>query len=173
MSSLNFTENVKCLACFKDNCVNYNYTIDDVYFGKIDILTANCKSCGFRDSSFNFRDKRPPSKYCLKIEDHKDLNIRVIKCGNCDVEIPELDLTISSSDFSVGFISNVEGLLLKCKELVKLLKSCEDESKSLSVQKVLDRIDNAILGREKLTIILIDNDGNSRILSPKVEISAL
>ena len=142
-------------------------TKDIPHFGKVLILTTKCGNCGFKHNDvFNVEIKEPTS-YKMRVEEEKDLNVRVIRSSSCTVIIPELGIKIEPGSYSQGFISNVEGILERMEGVLKSQLEVQTGRKLERVKKLLQRIEKMRNGKEKFTLILKDPFGNSGIASEK------
>jgi len=168
-------ENQDCPVCFKKTAVFSEYEIEDAYAGPIAIFTIKCNDCGFRNSDLEFVNPGQPAEYSVAIESLDDLNIRVIKSGICEIKIPNFRISVDSSMSSEGFISNVEGVLLRFKRQIMLLKNGSDLDKTARkrIKTVLKGLDQVFNGEKKITLKLIDNTGNSAIISDKVKVKKI
>jgi zinc finger protein len=91
----------------------------------------------------------------------------VVRSTSGTIRIPELGVTIEPGPASQAFITNLEGVLRRVADIVRVAMKWneEDEEKVKRCEWILERIDNVIDGDEELTIILEDPFGNSLILS--------
>lgn len=159
----------------RDSCPNcgrdliFVYEEKDIpYFGKILLNTLVC-DCGYKHADFFSMEEHEPAKYEFKIEKEDDLNVKVVRSSSCLVKIPELGIEISPSVDSEGYITNTEGILIRCEDILKdLLKNLKGAKKK-KAEALLKKLKKAREGKFKLTIILEDKSGNSAILSPKAK----
>lgn len=167
-------ENQECPVCFKPKAVFSEYESVDPYAGPIAIFTIKCLDCGFKNSDIEMVNPGVPAEYKIEIDGRDDLDIRIIKSGACKIKIPTFRIEVDSSMNSEGFISNVEGLLLRFKRQIYLLKDGEDDkAKRKKVKNILKGIDEVLAGEKKVVIKLIDETGNSAIVSDKVEMKKI
>jgi len=167
-------ENQDCPVCFQPKAVFSEYESEDPYVGPIVIFAIKCNACGFKNSDIELVNPGTPAEYKIDIEGKDDLDIRIIKNGSCQIKIPNFRIDVDSSMNSEGFISNVEGLLLRFKRQIYLLKDGEDDkAKRKKIKTILSGIDEVLAGEKKITIKLIDDTGNSAIVSDKVEIKKI
>ena len=167
-------ENQDCPVCFKQTATFTEYETVDPYAGPISIFAIKCKDCGFKNSDIELINPGVPAEYKIDIEGKEDLSIRVIKSGECEIKIPSFRISVDSGANSEGYISNIEGLLLKFKQRVESLKEGEeDKNKRKKIKNILKGIDEVLEGEKKITIKLIDKSGNSSIISDKVEMKKL
>ncbi len=167
-------ENQTCPICMAEKATLSTYEIDDPFAGPIMIYSIKCNACGYKSSDLEFLDERDPAEYKIDIESIDDLNIRIIKSGECLVKIPNIRMELDSAESSDGFISNVEGLLLRFKKSAEILKeSEEDNDAKKKIKNVIKTIDDVLRGEKKITIKLIDKTGNSAIISEKAQVKKL
>ena len=168
-------ENQECPVCTRKNAVFSEYEVEDPYAGTIAIFAIKCKSCGYKNSDLEIEGEQDPAEYKIDVESIEDLNIRVIKSGSCEVKIPNFRISVESTMNSEGFITNIEGLLLRFKRQVMILKQDTelDKTQRKRIKTILKGIDEVLNGEKKITIKLIDETGNSAIISDKVQIKKI
>jgi zinc finger protein len=168
-------ENQQCPVCGQNKATFSEYEIEDPFAGAIAIFTIKCNACGYKTSDLEFLEPGDPAEYSIDVEGKEDLSIRVIKSGDSEIKIPSFRISVESGMNSEGFITNVEGVLLRFKEQVELLKNDMDLDKNLrkKAKNIIKGIEDVIAGEKKITIKLIDKSGNSAIVSDKVKIKKL
>lgn len=168
-------DNQQCPVCGKEEATFSEYEIDDAFAGPIAIFSIKCKACGFKNSDLEFIEPGQPAEYSVDIESADDLDIRVIKSGSCQIKIPSFRISVDSSMGSEGFISNIEGVINRFKQQIEFLKSDSDLEKEQrkKLKNILKGIDQVLRGEKKITVKLIDDTGNSAIVSDKAKIKKL
>lgn len=168
-------ENQQCPICAKNKATFSEYEIDDPFVGPIAIFAIKCENCGFKNSDLELVEPGEPCEYTIDIENLEDLKIRVIKSGSCEIKIPSFRISVDSSMGSEGFISNVEGVLLRFKEQIEILKEDSelDKLQRKKIKNILKGIEQVLKGEKKITMKLIDESGNSAIISDKVVVKKL
>ncbi len=156
-----------CPACGKElNVITAIY--DTPYFGKILLTSINCQ-CGFKHSDSFSAQIRDPVRFKLEIS-KKTLFSKIVRSASGTIRIPELGLAMEPGPASQGFITNVEGVLIRFQEIVEMAKRWNsDNQKAVErCELILDRLKNAIEGNENLTLVLEDPYGNSAIIDDGV-----
>lgn len=168
-------ENQQCPVCAKNKATFSEYEIEDPLAGPIAIFSIKCGACGFKNSDLEFLEPGSPAEYTLEVESKEDLNIRVIKSGECEVKIPNFRISVDSSMGSEGFISNVEGVIQRFKQQIEILKEDSELEKEQrkKIKNLLKGIDEVLHGEKKITLKMIDKSGNSMIISDKVQVKKL
>ena len=168
-------DNQSCPVCAKNEATFSEYEIDDAFAGPIAIFSIKCKACGFKNSDLEFIEPGEPAEYSVDIESKDDLDIRVIKSGACEIKIPSFRISVDSTMSSEGFISNIEGVINRFKGQIQLLKDDSDLEKEQrkKLKNILKGIDQVLAGEKKITLKLIDDSGNSAIISDKVKVKKL
>ena len=90
----------------------------------------------------------------MKVNGVEDMNILVAKSSTGTVKIPEIGLEVKPGPASQGYITTVEGILMRVNEVL-----------GKKTTKV-----NDLLEGKQFTLIIYDPIGNSAIDSSKVEI---
>ena len=172
--NIEIIENQQCPVCGKNEAVYSEYEIEDPYAGTIYILSLKCNACGYRRSDLELENSSEPAIYELVVENKDDLNIRVVKSGECEIKIPEMGISVDSTFNGEHFVSNVEGVLVRFREQLEFLESEETNKKIVEkINSFIDKINSVINGEEKIKLILKDKSGNSTIISNKVKIKKL
>ncbi|MCA9496873.1 MAG: ZPR1 zinc finger domain-containing protein [Nanoarchaeota archaeon] len=168
-------ENQMCPVCSKNKATFSEYEIEDAFAGTIAIFSIKCTACGFKNSDLEFINPGSPAEYSIDIESRDDLDIRVIKAGVCEVIIPNFRISVDSSMASEGFISNIEGVIVRFKKQIEFLKEDSDLDKTQrkKLKNILKGIEEVLAGEKKITLKLKDETGNSAIVSDKVKIKKL
>ena len=161
----------KCPVCGNEMEVRIEeYEIP--YFGKSLIFSAVCKHCGYKHSDVFSVEEKEPARLIFKVEDENDLMTRVIRSSEASIEIPELGIRIDPGIMSQGYITNVEGILLRIEEVIKGQLIAGSERKEQLI-KLLEKIENMKKGKEEFTLIIEDPSGNSSIVSKKTVVEKI
>jgi len=138
-------------------------------FGEKEILvhlySMTCNNCKYHTSDLEFEEQQEPVKYTLEVGSEEDMKIRVVKSAEATVKMPRI-ITIESGPQSQGYITNVEGLFNRVKNVIEQARdNAEDEEDRKKAKNLLKKIQNIMWGREKQKIIIEDPTGNSAIKS--------
>jgi len=152
--------------------ITFDWETKDIpHFGEALIIAGVCESCGFRLSDTILLSQGEPVRYSITIEGAEDLNARVIRSTSGTIRLPELGIDVEPGPASEAYISNVEGVLQKVRDIVVFAtKSAMDagaEENAHRGEAILERIERAMDGEGPLTVILEDPLGNSAIVSEK------
>ncbi len=164
-----------CALCGEKKLTLREDQIEVAHFGKLFVLSMECEGCGYKKSDVEPAEKKEPCKYTLEVTQEADMSIKIVKSGEATVKIPNI-ITIEPGPAANGYITNIEGLLEKVKEMVRAAAEGEDEEDETAKKKaknMIKKIDNVILGRDSLKIILEDPTGHSAIISEKAQKSKL
>ncbi len=91
------------------------------YFGEHTQITISCKSCGMRQTDFIPSDERGALSYTLSIEKLEHLNARVVRGPSGTLRIPELDLEASPGNQATGYVTNIEGVIIRFIDIVRMM----------------------------------------------------
>lgn len=133
------------------------------YFGEVMLITSQC-GCGFRFSDTLILSQHKPVRYELKVEKQDDLNARVVRSTTATIRIPELGIDIEPGPASEAFISNIEGVLERVKNVLEMTMHWGEKEKK-QAKKLLSIIEDIKEGKFKITVIIEDPFGNSAIIS--------
>lgn len=139
------------------------------YFGKVYIFSMTCTSCKYHKADVECVDQHDPTRYTITIDKEEDMNIRVVKSSEAFVKIPHI-ITMEPGTASQGFVTNIEGLLVRAKHIIEQAKDdCEDEADKKKAKNMLKKLQKVMWGQESLKIIIEDTTGNSAIISEKAQ----
>ena len=164
-------EKQKCPGCGKNTLTLIEDQIEVPYFGKCFLFSMKCSSCNYDISDVEATEKKEPAKYTIEIDSEKDMKIRIVKSSTATVKIPALKVTITPGPASIGYVSNIEGLLDRIKNILEGQRnSTEDPKARKSAKNLLKKLWKVKLGDVKIKIIIEDKSGNSAIISDKAKI---
>jgi zinc finger protein len=159
--------NQPCPMC-KEKSLSLNERDMEVpYFGKILLFSMTCSNCKYHMSDVETEDKHETSKYTLEVSTEEDLKARVVKSGQATVKIPHIS-TITPGPASIGYVSNIEGVINRIKRIIEVQRDSEDDpAKRKKAKNLLKKINKVLWGQEKIKVIIEDPTGNSAIISEK------
>lgn len=172
---MNLKTRADCPMCGSEMEFNWE-TADIPHFGDAMLVAGVCE-CGFRHSDTMLLSQKEPSRHTLSVTCPEDLNARVIRSSSGTLRIPEIGVDIEPGFASESYISNVEGVLVRVKEIVEFATSAArsacDPDRTAKGEEILEKIDDALAGKIELTLILEDPLGNSAIISEHVAVATL
>lgn len=145
------------------------------YFGDAIESMLRCQACGFRHADFMILGQKAPMRLTYRAKDESALRVRVIRSNSGTVRIPELGFAAEPSPLSESYVSNVEGVLERAKEilLTALDWHREDAQKASLLRHYLEASEAMMTGHHPFTLIIDDPFGNSAIVAEDVERRAL
>lgn len=154
--------------CFEKSSVSMLVNVHEIpYFGEQTELTLSCKLCGWRKTDFIAGDGGEPVAWSIPINP-ETLDGRVVRSSSCTVRIPELEMEVEPGIAADGYVSNVEGVISRFEDAIgMLLRQAESESDIGDVnscEAFLIRLENAKLGDEAVSLVLLDPLGHSKIM---------
>lgn len=166
-------KNQDCPFCGEKKCTLKEEELDIPYFGHVFVFSMECEGCGARKADVESAERKEPCKYTLEVESEDDLNIKVVKSGEATLKIPHV-ITIESGPASEGYVTNVEGVLERVKKIIESsVDTEEDDGSKDKARNLIKKLNKALVGREKIKIILEDPSGNSAIISDKAQKSKM
>jgi zinc finger protein len=155
-----------CPAC-KEKSLNLIEQIYDVpYFGKAFIYVMRCDKCGFNVSDVEF-EKKAQKDYEIDVDSLEKLNYIFVKSASAVIKIPRI-VEIKPSIASEGYITTIEGLLLRVrKQLRDTMESSDDKDEEKKLKNMIKKINNILVGRDSIKIKISDPNGNSGIYENK------
>jgi len=138
-------------------------------FGRVLMSVTTCASCGFRHSDVFSLTVHDPTIMSLKITSPDDLKARIVRSGTSTITVSELGVSIKPSMNSEGFISNIEGVLTRVKDVLQFVTRSLEGQKKRKANLVLRKLQRAREGKLRITVVLKDPFGNSAIVSKKAK----
>ncbi len=162
-----------CPMCKKKTLSLTEGDIEVPFFGKASVFSMTCSNCKYHLADIESLEQKEPCKYTIEITSQEDLKIRIVKSSQATVKIPYIT-EITPGPASIGYITNVEGILKRVKHQIEAAKeSEEDNDKKKAAWKLIKKINRVMWGSEKCKIIIDDPSGNSAIISDKAVKSKL
>ena len=169
-------EITKCPACGKQTLHVTIYVYRVPLIGDIVMTTGKCTNCGFTFRDVRVAEQKQPQRLILDVEKPEDLNALVVRAPSATVKIRGLseegDLEMKPGPIADGFITTVEGVLHRFREVLEFLCEEPDVDKE-KCKQVLDRLREAIEGKRRFQLIIEDPEGVSAIASKKVRVEPL
>ncbi len=156
-----------CPMCEKEELTLTEQERDVSYFGKVFLFSMRCNHCGYKKSDVEPAEEHEPAKYTFEIESEEDLGVRMVKSAQATVKLPRI-LTIEPGVASVGYVTNIEGLLVRAKDVIESVRdNSEEKEEKKKAKNLIKKIMKVMQGKDKLKITLEDPTGNSAIISEK------
>lgn len=153
-----------CPACHERRLFYTSVELDVPYFGDTTQLAFECDACGFRHSDFLASRNRQPTRHTLRVDREDHMMVRVVRSTSGTIRIPELGVLIEPGPASDGYVSNIEGVLVRVEAVLgQLLRDAEQPEARAECERRLGLIADAKAGRFALTFILEDPFGNSLV----------
>jgi zinc finger protein len=157
---------VECPVCRRPTLKVEDYLYDMPLVGKVILTVGKCSNCGYRFTDVRLAEAQGPRKIVFKVEKPEDVNVLVVKASTAAVIIPELNLKMIPGPAATGFISTVEGVLERFLEALEAACSSPDADKE-ACRRAREMITAAKEGKIKYTLVIVDPEGVSAILSDK------
>jgi zinc finger protein len=164
----------RCPACGQEDLRQYVVVYRErVFEDELLIFTTICDSCNYKKN--DVMPVKPSSlvkakKYVLAIESQEDLYSKVYRAPTASIEIPELEISMEPGFKADLFITNIERILLKFREICEFMQGDEeDEATRELLQVKMQAIDEYLAGTQGFTFILEDEDGFSYVLPAREE----
>jgi zinc finger protein len=145
------------------------------YFGEHTQVTLLCDECGWRQTDFIPADGAKPGGWSICIDEASVLSARIVRSSSCTVCIPELDLEVHPGSSNAGYVTNVEGLLVRFGEVVDLIaRDLLQEGDSSAIERCRELSDSIAAVKngdfsQPVNIVLLDPRGHSQILHENAE----
>ncbi len=164
----------QCPFCNKKTLTLREEEIDVPHFGKTFVFSMTCSECNFNKSDVEAAERKDPVKITFNIEKEEDMKIRIVKSSEASIKVPGLKIDVRPGPASVGFVSNIEGVLDKFQGIIERQRdSTDDAAIKKKAKNLLKKLRKVKWGDQALKIIIEDPSGNSAIVSERAEIKKL
>ncbi|ABM81091.1 ZPR1 zinc finger domain-containing protein [Hyperthermus butylicus] len=160
---------VECPVCSRKTLRIEDYLYDMPLVGKVLLTSAKCNSCGYRFTDVRLAEAHGPRKIVYRVEKPEDLNVIVVKASSASIVVPELDLKMMPGPAATGFITTVEGVFDRFLEALEAACSSPDADRE-ACKRARKLILDAKEGRVKFTLVIVDPEGISAIVSEKARV---
>ena len=163
-----------CPFCNKKTLTLREEEIDVPHFGKTFVFSMTCSECNFNKSDVEAAERKDPVKITFKIEKEEDMKVRIVKSSEASIKVPGLKIDVRPGPASIGFVSNIEGVLDKFQGIIESQRdSTDDAAIRKKAKNLLKKLRKVKWGDQELKIIIEDPSGNSAIVSERAEIKKL
>ena len=158
-----------CPEC-KSNCQTNMKLTTIPHFKEVVIMATSCDNCGHRTNEVKSGGgiEEKGVKIEVTVRGREDFSRDVLKSECCDLSIRELDCHVGCGALG-GRFTTIEGLLTATKD--QILESCgmfgdsSDKETGKKMDDFIAKLDEAIEGKRKLTVVMDDPTGNSYVQS--------
>jgi zinc finger protein len=168
-SPIETLEGERCPICMKLTLTLMEQEMDIPYFGTTHIFGMDCSSCGYHMADLESDESHKAVKQKFTIESEADLSTRIVKSSSGTIKIPRMVTIEGGQPDSDGYVTNIEGVLNRFKEILEDLKDDDDKKISKKAKNHLKKLQRVMWGQETLVIQLEDKTGNSMIITDKEE----
>jgi len=152
---------VSCPSCGRDTLNVKELHSDLPKLGRMALFSMICSNCGYRLFDAVPLEYHGPARIEFHVKGPSDLTARVVRSSTCRVTIPELGLELRPGPKSDAFITNVEGVLDRFREVAEQLSPTSDDPER--AKAILRQIEDAMAGKVEFTLVLEDDLGNSAV----------
>ncbi len=157
----------KCPLCKQNTLRLIEIERDIPLFGKALLMSMSCTNCYYHKADVELIDKKEPARYEVEIDSIEKLNYLVVRSSTCKVNLKNI-ASIEPGIGTNGFITTIEGLLLRFKRVVEQLLKDEDKETAKKAKSTLKKISRILGGMDKAKLIIEDPMGNSCIVGEDV-----
>ncbi|KAI8821923.1 ZPR1 zinc-finger domain-containing protein [Chytriomyces cf. hyalinus JEL632] len=166
---------LKEVHIFHGNCSRCNapsdtrmHLMDIPHFKEVVIMATDCELCGYKSNEVKAGGaiSSHGKRITLNIKEIDDLNRDILKSETCGLEIPEIELHLTTGTLG-GRFTTVEGLLAQVYDEIKKTASpfasgdSGQEQRKQAFETFLAKLQKAIKVEMPYTLILDDPLGNS------------
>ena len=157
-----------CPICDSSDGLKLFVHISEIpYFGEHTQMTMMCDSCGWKNTDFIPAEGKKPGSWTMKINTIEHMKVRVVRSSSCTVRIEEIGLEVEPGGNSSGYITNIEGVLNRFRDIVEMILRQAKRDNEENVEKcllLLEKISEIKKGNKEIEIVLLDPMGHSQIL---------
>jgi len=142
---------------------------DDPAFGELLLSSRNCDRCGYRNVDIQYLVSRGPIRVIYEVTDDQDVSkTYLFRSRTARIYSPELGFSIDPGPEAESMVTTVEGLLLRMRDVAERMIVLNDEEEVVSrLREFMVKLDDALKGRMRFSVIIEDPEGNSMIRPPE------
>ncbi|KAG7818107.1 hypothetical protein KL928_003108 [Ogataea angusta] len=157
-----------CSSCYAP-CETHMKVVNIPHFKDVIIMSTTCERCGYKSNEVKTGGAVPDrgKRVTLYCDDPEDLTRDILKSETCGLKVPELNLDLTPGTLG-GRFTTLEGLLRQVRDELhsRVFQETSDsmapESKA-NWEKFFERLDTALAGKMKFTVIMEDPLASSYI----------
>jgi len=159
----------KCPVCSNQALEVVELLYQVPHFGNLILYSYTCHACGYRHVDIQYLEEKKWRIVKYTIEDERDvMETLIFRSKTCSIHSPELGFSIDPGLIGEAFITTVEGLLYKVLDYAdRMTTLIEDPSAKDRLEDFKRKVQKALQGQVKFTIVLEDPLGNSLIKPPR------
>lgn len=162
-----------CPACDKPTMTMTQVKRDIPHFGKAHIYAMKCEECGYEDADVEAEEDKEPVSVSYPLTDEDDLSTRVVRSSTGRIILEGIG-SIEPKKKSMGFVTNLEGVLERVEDRVAIFTSGDyDDETQEKAEKQLEAIQAVRDGADDLTITIEDHRGHSMIVDDDADVELL
>lgn len=163
-----------CPFCHNKTLTLIEEEMEIPYFGKVFMFSMSCTSCNFYKSDVEAANLKDPCSITFEVESEEDMKVRLVKSSTATIKIPGLKMSVTPGPASLGYVSNIEGMLNRFKSIIEKERDSSDEPDVVkNAKNLLKKLRKAMWGEAKLKIMIDDPSGNSAIISDRAVVKKL
>lgn len=163
---------LQCPACRREALEVSEHVYDMPNVGRVLIHVSKCALCGYKFSDVRLAEPAEPAKIIMRVESPEDLNVLVVKASSARVLIPELRVDIKPGPAAQGYITTIEGLLHRIREILEFACSTGEADEEVCSER-LKLLRDFMDARSPFTMVILDPEGVSKVVSGKAVRSRL
>ncbi len=164
MSSKDVIEGETCMLCGEDSLTLSEETVEIPHFGETFIFSMQCGNCDFSQSDVEAAEEKEACEWSFTVSSEEDLDTRVVKSRNATIKVNYVG-EVEPGEAATGEVTNVESVLQRFRQVMEGRKDEADGDERKKLQNRIDKVADALYGREEITLKIKDPTGNSAIIS--------
>ena len=155
-----------CSSC-NSPCETRMHMVEIPHFREVILMATTCDYCGYKTNEVKSGGAiaEKGKRIILQLTSEEDLNRDILKSETCTLEIPEIDLHLTTGSLG-GRFTTLEGLLRQVHDEITnkvpfLSGDSTTESRKSVLKALLSSIEDIYESRKFCTVILDDPLGNS------------
>ena len=159
-------ETLRCPVCGAKALEVEEYIYKVPHFGVIILTSGTCRNCGFKYRDVRTAEAGRPKKIVVRVEGEEELRYLVVKSAMAAVKVREQGYEVKPGPASTGFISTVEGLLMRIEEALEI--ACKDPTADREAcRRHREWLAKAREGKAPFTLVICDPEGASKVAGEK------
>lgn len=159
-----------CPVCGAQGTCEFRGVIQNIpHFGETMETLVSCSKCRFKHADVTHLGEKEPVKYEFTITSEDDMMVRVVRSSTGTIMLPELGVTVRPGPSSEGYVSNVEGVLNRIEDAVRISMKKVDPLRQRNARIKLKKLEAIKQGKAPAKLIIMDPCGHSVILGKRAK----
>lgn len=160
----------RCPICGAKDTFQVKGRVDHIpYFGETIETIVTCSNCKFKHADVMHLGEHEPMRHEFPIASEDNMMVRVVRSSTGTIKVPELGVTVKPGPASDGYVSNIEGVLDRIENAIRLAIAQTGPVRRHRGEAKLKKLEDIRRGKGKARLIVMDPFGHSAIADKRAK----